>query len=105
MKHQNYFFKNSLSSFFMMIMLSLFFTSAMQAQHGPTLVIASNSTGNDYMGSKNTAFNINAGTGNTGYTLIKVGIDGDGAPIGSAGLIQWEFLNEAINKYLDLKRP
>lgn len=79
----------------MMIIFCLFFSSTISAQFGPTLVIASNKTGNDYVGSKNSAFNITAGAGNTGYTLIKVGIDGD-----AAGLNQWQFLNEAINQYL-----
>ena len=96
MKHQNYFFKKTSLPFFMMIMLSLFFTSTMQAQHGPTLVISSNSTGNDYVGSKNNSFNINSGAGNTGYRLIKVGNIESGALPNTTFL----YLNEAINHYL-----
>lgn len=101
MKHQIYFFKNSSFTFFMMTMLCLFFASTVQAQYGPTLVIASNKTGSEYIFSKNKDFNINTGTGNTGYTLIKVGVDTNGTfgvpASNTIGHLEWDYLDEAIN--------
>jgi len=102
MNHQNYFFKN-LSFLFL---ICLFFSSSLKAQFAPTIVIASNKVGDQYVQSKLKDFEINpnatATPGVNTYILINVGVDDfPVTPSPQTGHLKWEFLNQAINQYLD----
>ena len=110
MKHQNYFFKNSSFLFLMMTLFGLLFQSSLQAQHGPTLIIASNLNGS-YSGSKLGGFAINPQPipPTDSYVLIKVGNDVDLIPpsvnengVPSGGYLSWQYLDEAIEFFLNL---